>query len=65
MHGLLIAALAFLCGSFVGFFAAALSMFASRTTEADDDFDGGFRISNAPAVKTKIWSDSVKAGSKE
>ena len=52
-------ALAFACGGFVGFIAAAFFAVGKRA-DAPDEFDGGFSATNPPPVRTVIWHPSVK-----
>ena len=48
--------LAFACGGFVGFIAAAV---LSVGRKADAEFDGGFAANNPPPVRTVIWGGGV------
>lgn len=56
--------LAFGCGVFCGFIGCAAFAVGARADEPDD-FDGGYRASNEPPVRTKIWSDHIKTGGRE
>lgn len=51
--------LAFGCGCFVGFIACAAFAVGRRDDDQDDDFDGGFRASNTPPARTRIWSEHI------
>lgn len=52
--------LAFGCGVFVGFIACAAFAVGARADD-EQDFDGGWRASNEPPARTRIWSESVKS----
>lgn len=49
---------AFGCGCFVGFIACAAFAVGARADEPDD-FDGGYRASNEPPARTRIWSEHI------
>lgn len=59
MRDLVALFLAFACGGFVGFIAAAFFAVGKR---ADDEFDGGFKANYAEPVRTKIWADHIDKG---
>lgn len=59
MSEVLLAFLAFGCGAFVGFVAAAIFAVGSRADEVEE-FDGGFRASNPPPARTVIWGGRVE-----
>ena len=61
MTDIILAAVIFMCGGFIGFIMAAVFAVGRRS---DEEFDGGFSANNPPA-RTRIWSDSVKSETRE
>lgn len=58
MSDFLLQCLVFLCGGFLGFIAAVF--FSASRADEPDEFDGGFRASNAPPARTVIWGGRVE-----
>lgn len=57
MTEVLLGLLIFASGGFVGVIVGAFFAVGGR---ADEEFDGGFSVSNHPPVKTRIWHGSVE-----
>lgn len=55
---------AFACGAFTGFIACAAFAVGARADEPEE-FDGGYRASNEPPARTRIWSDHIKSEGRE
>lgn len=50
--------LAFSCGGFIGFIAAAFFS-VGRKADEPEEFDGGFRANYQPPVRTVIWGGGI------
>lgn len=64
MNNVLMVFLAFACGGFVGFIAAAI-LAVGRDVDDAEDFDGGFRANYQPPVRTTIWGGGVDEDSRK
>lgn len=56
MIDLVMAALVFGCGVWVGAIGAAFVIVRKADAE---DFDGGYSATSAPPARTRIWSDYI------
>lgn len=60
MKDILLLFLAFACGGFCGFIAAAM-MAAGAEADEQAEFDGGYSATSGTPVRTRIWSDAIKS----
>lgn len=58
MNELVSLLVAFGCGVFVGFILCAAFIVGSRADQ-EDEFDGGYKASNEPPARTRIWSEHI------
>jgi len=59
MYEFMLSVLIFASGCAAGFIAAAFFAVGGRADEPED-FDGGYRLHNAPPVRTTIWGGGVE-----